>query len=443
MKKLLVLFVAVAATITSFAATTLYYFNRAQFQWASKTAQGELLSIMPDGTTTMGKNGQFKGAEVFDVQVTVPMIYQGTIAVKTDWIYEPTDASLTYAARKTAKCLINPKATYPALMTLCQPCIDCYPCETLNIEDHSNDGAPHPGIFAAAENGWAAVSDQNTIVGFPGFITIWNLYVITKVDKKEKQVEYFKVDLIDATNATRFFTGATKGNAYVKSQPADPAGGQINLQLTGSKNDYKFKYYTKYLANDGLWYALEYVVDKDDPANTGYYTSEEASLGSKQTAYIKSIKALNGSIYYNKLVGGNAWDAQLQVLDVAGTVKLTRNAALTGAAIKSTFGVVITKNNAKNWDDCQEADPESSTCEQYFYEAFEPLYFGSKYKNYEAVNIADPANYNAIYGTTQDPEPSNVEDYVEETDSASIGSFFGLFYNPKYEASFKKFYTEQ
>ena len=359
MKKLLVLFVAVAATIT-LSAKTLYWFNRTQFQWSSNpTKFDELVAANAD----------------YDVQLTVPFVYKGTVTLKADWAVEPALEDLAMSTRAGAKCLINQKANLPAIMTLCQPCIDCYPCDVLDVEDKSGDGLPKDGASAKAGEGkkYTGIKPDNSF-GQPGWITIWNLYLVTKVDKKNKEVTVQKINLLADENKGLFFTGAKGKNVYVKAATDDKT---FQLQLSGAKSDYKFKYYERYLKTDGSWGDID-----DDVVSA--------------TAFIKSAKALNGTLYYNNdfkaTYTGDTTADQVEVLDVLGTVKLTRNATLTGKAIKGAFGSETAKI-AKNWDDCTIV-ADADNCEDYFYAVFEEEYFGAAYKKYEPnIEEATPADF--------------------------------------------------
>lgn len=370
MKKLLVLFVAVAATI-SLSAKTLYMFNRTQFQWSSAPAAFAALVATDDN---------------YDVQLTAPFVYKGTVALKSDWAIEPALGVLSMSARQKANCLISDKATLPAVMTLCQPCIDCYPCDVLDIADHSGDGLPQEGPVAEgkANVAYTGISDANQLFGEPGWITVWNLYIVSEVNKKLKTVEVAKINLLDDEVKSVFFTGAKGKNVYVKS--ANEAR-TYQLQLTGAKSDYKFKYYERYLMKDGTW-------GKDGSVK-------------EATAYIKSAKALNGTIYFN-----NAFEEtftkttnadEVEILDVAGTVKLSRDSSWTGKAVKGAFGAETAKVS-KNWDDCT-ITLDAATCEEYFYQVFEDEYFGSAYKKYDVeIEEESAADFFGYYYDYEDED---------------------------------------
>ena len=368
MKKLLVLFVAVVATISTFAATQMIYFNRAQFQWSSAP---HFVDLYPE----------------YDAQLTVPFVYKGTINFASDYVVEPALETLTMAQRERANCLISNKAkSIPAIMTICQPCIDCYPCDVLDLTD-----APY-AVHAAADKAgevYTGIVGANEY-GQPGWITVWNLYII-RVDKKAKEVEVDVIDLLADENQGIFFTGAKGKNVYIKAVSEE---GNAQLQLTGAKSDYKFKYYENYLLTDGA----------------GWLPIGEVTKGN--TAYIKSAKSLNGSIYYNYLEGfGNDTTAdQVEILDVAGTVKLTRDSSLTGKAIKGAFGSEVQKV-AKNWDDCIEIT-EAANCEEYFGLVFEDEYFGSTYKKYDVEFVAYTADefFAEIYGIEEEEEEEEEEE---------------------------------
>ena len=201
-------------------------------------------------------------------------------------------------------------------MTMCQPCIDCYPCRM--VETEASDVALDMQGY-----GQAAVD--------PGKITKWNLYII-KEDKKNKAVTIFKIDLAENQEAA-FFTGSAKGEADAKGV-AEPT-----FFMTGKKSDYKFSYLDAVMTSpEGDW----------DVTGAG-----------KKTAYIKSVSAFTGS-FITAAVDKDNETAQ----NVGATVKLTRNASLTGEAFKGVFGAEV-KKNSKNWDDCTVEIP-ASVCEAYY-----------------------------------------------------------------------------
>jgi hypothetical protein len=340
MKKLFVLFVAVAATISSFAATKVVYFNRVQFQWSKYPATVAALD------------------DAYNVELTVPFVYKGTVALKADWAYEPALETLSMPGRQNAKCLINAKSNLPAVMTLCQPCIDCYPCDVLDIADQSATGEVKDGIKDKANIKYTGIAPDN-LFGQPGWITTWNLYLVTAVDKKNKLATIVKINLLADENKATFFTGAKGKNMYVKVKSEN---GLVQMQLTGAKSDYKFKFYENFLTAAG-W--------DDDFAHVA------------QTAYIKSAKALNGTIYYNRYTptDDTTADTQVEILDVAGTVKLSRDASWTGKAINGAFAAEVAKQG-KGWDDCTVV-AEAANCEEYFYAVFEDAYFNTAYKKYD------------------------------------------------------------
>ena len=263
MKKLFVLFVAVAATI-SLSAKTIVYFSRPQFQWSAyKSVETELAKPTGD-------------AADFDLQVTAPFVYKGTVALKGDWVVEPDDQLLSKSGRQSAKCIIEPKVSWPAIMTLCQPCIDCYPCEVMQQDDTA--GAPHAPILPDADDSYDGIKEDNTW-GKPGWITNWNLYVVYDISTKkdDKHAYIAKINLLDGGFAT-FFTGPKGKNLHARYGEAS-----TYFVLTGAKSAYTFEFYEKLLGVDGDWY-------------------ETSNTTTKAKAEIMSAKALNGSIYYTKSI---------------------------------------------------------------------------------------------------------------------------------------------
>ncbi len=301
MKKLFVLFVAVAATMSALAASKTVYFNRPQFQ--------KYLDAQADG---------------YNKQLTVPLIYKGTMSTVTDAGITTFDDD----------CVVDDKEKKTVFMTICQPCIDCYPCEVLQIQ-----ASDEP-------------VDSPTTEDEPGFITVWDLYIINEIDKKNKEVY---IDVIDmAADSDTFFTGPLKGKALIAAVQDDSAAA-IPFLVTGKKSDYKFKFTEAFLSDDLEW------------VNEGAV--------SKQTAYIKSIASMDGafSVYYNAVANGFYF--------IAGEVKLSRNASLTKKAIETAYGYEGAPK-FKNWEDC--VDPiEAEYCEEYL-SNFDVNYFESDlYKKYD------------------------------------------------------------
>jgi hypothetical protein len=344
MKKLFVLFVAVAATI-SLSAKTILYFSRPQFQWS---AYKDVESVLAKPT---GDSSDF------DVQVTAPFVYKGTIALKGDWIVEPDDQKLTKSARQNAKCIIEPKVSWPAIMTLCQPCIDCYPCEAM--PQNATGGAALTPILPDADDSYDGITETNTW-GKPGSITNWTLYVGYDIStKKNHKVALFaKIDLL-SDGAAEFFTGPKGKNLYVRYDELNS-----HFVLTGAKSAYTFEFFERLLGKDGEW------------QNTD-------NTATKAKAEIMSAKALNGTIYYTSVNPAHDYGTDLvgngmyEILDLAGTVKLSRDNTLTKNAVTRSFGVEASKVSSK-WSECM-IDENAAFCEDYFANVFEEEYFTKAY----------------------------------------------------------------
>jgi len=347
MKKLLVLFVAVAATISSFAADVLY-FNWEQFKFAT-------------GKTVLAADNQ-------DVQLTVPLVYKGTVAFKSDWVLEPDAAEMeTIAQRGAQVCYGNTKKTMPAVMTICQPCMDCHPCDVFDLQASN---VPLTGLYDAAP-AYSGIADEDNTYGDIGKITRWDLYLVVRTYKEDglKFADIAKINL--AANATEsiFFTGSLKGNAYVWTSPAEG----LTANLVGKKDTYKFNFYHRLMLEDGSWADLS---------------------GTKAvTAKITALKSLEGTVRYGKVGGftGATKEDQIAIADIAGTLKLTRDASWTGKAVKGAFGA---PKGAKStvWPDACEPPASAKSCEEYFAgETFQNAYFGAAYKNH-ILNFANDAD---------------------------------------------------
>lgn len=285
MKKFLALILTAAMAVSASAATQLL-FNRAQFQPFFATEAGW--------------------------QLTVPFIYKGTLTYNGINAYD--DDRLTVEAEIKANeqgtlCEVDDfKKSLPLYMTICQPCIDCYPCTQLG-----------KGTGSAVE--FETFGSQAEV----GTITVWNLYVLDGAD-------VYKIDLLDRTIASEFFTGAPKKEAFVMVDVKN-----FFTTMTGKKSDYKFVY-----------------------LNAEYDGQTWNGRGGKQTAYIKSVTSFKGIVAEARMFGENG--AGLAGFQFTGTIKLTRNAALTKWAVNAAFGADVAVTG-KNWEDCSVLNP-ASICEE-------------------------------------------------------------------------------
>ena len=373
MKKVLAMFLvcAMALSLSAKSKSTLL-FNRPQFQ-TSKA--GCALEDLP--------------------ALTVPFVYSGTLALdgKIAWddddaIYEKNQAQFATicgdawdgASKHWGGVGVDGGAYYcyvadysaklPVYMTLCQPCIDCYPCTVLGQYD---------GLTWLVNDETQADAVGFNNAAFVGKITRWNLYIL-EVNKKEAWVDIYKVNLLDegvnpdsALNSV-FFTGGFKNakSASSKAQSGGKAYVQVkgddfgSLAMTGVKNDYKFKYTDAYLLDDLTWVA------------TG---------NGSATAYIKSVSKFDGLYCLSRMF---SWDANGEYLfgyQFCGAISLTRNASLTKAAVTKTFSATVTASSGKNWEDCF-VDTPADFCEMYFAnnvwgDQFDNYLEGTAYKKYD------------------------------------------------------------
>ncbi len=328
MKKAFTFVVAIAMTLalTASAKSSALLFNRPQFQPAEYTCSMDYAKLL----------------------LTVPLVYKGTVALTIDslendrtetWnVCEITDENTCKNDKGTEThcCYVidTAKKTLPVFMTICQPCIDCFPCWALQKEQ-----SDVPIAF---------VDDRYYCEALPGKITKWNLYYVIQ-DKKAKETEIDKFNLLDDAYSATFFTGhrGTKpGFMYI--------GGYGDLFLNGKKSDYSFKFYEAYLTDNYEW-------------------DGDGSLKA-QTAYVKSLASMAGS---TTISGVNedldddcdvVWDGENEVPvseKISATFKLSRDASLTKKAVTATFSTEFAKKG-KNWEDCNVATP-ASYCEEYFF----------------------------------------------------------------------------
>ena len=310
MKKFLALLMACACAFTASAKTSnSLLFSRAQFQPSKASAAGVLL--------------------------TVPLIYKGTVSAKVDALLALDDADAT------SVCLSTDKGTLPIFMTMCQPCIDCYPCENLAAQKSATP------IDFAHYGTEATIADEK--------ITSWYMYYIV-ADKKNKTADIYRVDLTAGGN---FYTGSDKTAAILTADGA---------RLSGKRSNYTFSYYDAELKKDGANYKWTKKGDK------------------KTTAYIKSASSLTGTkdIYVENVILDD--DVYAKIYGTA-TYKLTRNASLTKQAVATAFSTTTISSGSKGWADCSYDTPAAS-CEEYFaddvngYNNFDYYLAAKAYKNY-------------------------------------------------------------
>lgn len=323
MKKTLTFVVALlACCMLSAKSATAILFNRPQFQ-----------------------PHEFNCSTRYDkVLLTVPLVYKGTVILNTEtlandgneiWnICEITDEATCKNNKDTeTHCcykVSTEKQTLPVYMTICQPCIDCFPCWALEKEVSDTpiefvDGK----IYCEAK---------------PGKITKWNLYYVTQ-DKKAKINSVSKINLLDDAYGTEFFTGrrgSNPGIVYI--------GAYGDLLMTGKKSDYSFKYNEAYLTEGGDW-----VADGAVKASTAYVKSLASLAGSTTISF-------DGEALENEC--DVAWENAPSVMKINAAFSLKRDASLTKKAVTETFSTVFAKKG-KNWEDCNVATP-ASFCEEYF-----------------------------------------------------------------------------
>lgn len=376
MKKALASVVAIAMTlaVTASAKSTSLLFNRPQFQPAQYTCAME-----NDG-------------DIEKVLLTVPLVYKGTVALTIDTLNN--DGTETWnrcenldpatckpdKVKETHCCykIDTTKQTIPVYMTICQPCIDCFPCQALE-----NELSDAPLAF-----------DTYYCEAEPGKVTKWNLYYVFQ-DKKKKETEINKFNLLDDAYEATFFTGkkGTKpGFMYI--------GAYGDLFLNGKKSDYSFKYTEAFLDAAGNW--------------------ETSGALKTQTAYVKSLASVSGA---TTISGVNAdldddcdvaWDIEVSE-KIAANFKLTRDASLTKKAVTETFSTTFAKKG-KNWEDC-DVDTPASFCEEYFFadagDKFDD-YLDGQYgkKGWDYVLL----DYNDVEDELLEPSEKEEEEEEEQED---------------------------
>jgi len=195
--------------------------------------------------------------------------------------------------------------------------------------------------------------------------TVMNLYWIEtgKVDSTPT-AWVTKTNLLDENYI--FNAGNYRSNAalYV-------ANNKLTFIAGGKKSDLTFKYF-------------ETAFDADIPE-----WGEVAARPS--VAYIKSVTSFSGNVYTNDLPLD-----EYNYAVMTGTIKLTRNAALTKAALNEAF-LMNAPVAYRNWENCDIPSDEIGTCEQIFFtddlDYADSYLAGKVYKKYAA-------NGDLIFGGT-------------------------------------------
>lgn len=318
MKKYIISLIIVFCAMSAFAGQkTTLLFNRPQFQLRRADASY-------DGKPAL----------------TVPLVYAGDLRLND--VYAEDDSLEDGCFVQTSM------ATYPMYMTMCQPCLDCYPCTQLGVQDGVQliDGA------ATGEN------------ASPMAITRWNLYILD-LDKKAKKLDIYKLPI--ASSDPVFFTGNSSSNGQAFAQYVEPTAG---FAMAGKKNDYKFKYLDATLGADYSW---------------------KVNGNGTSTAYIKSVTKWEG-LCINWLAFNDYGDTDplFYGYHSAGVIKLTRNASLTNTMVKNAFSSVV-HTTSNNWEDCS-LDTPASYCEALFTsevgDKMDEYLYNMNYKRY-SVNFVN------------------------------------------------------
>lgn len=147
-----------------------------------------------------------------------------------------------------------------------------------------------------------------------------------------------------------------------------------------------------YRSNAALYVANDYLTfiaggKKSDLTFKYFETEFDGSVWGEvaarpSVAYIKSVTSFSGNVYTN--------DLPLDEYDYAvmtGTIKLTRNAALTKAALNEAF-LMNAPVAYRNWENCDIPSDEIGTCEQVFFtddlDYADSYLAGKVYKKYAA-----------------------------------------------------------
>lgn len=313
--------------------------------------------------------------------LTFPLVYTGSVKF-AGW---KVDTDLLEACA-TDYCLTDEKISPSLFMTICQPCIECFPCTLVPKE---------AGVIREIPD-LASLNDTT----MPA-ITAWNLYVVVPFGSgKNKAVYIRKIDLADTGADASFWTGPKKGSAVVQYKAAGGGyNGDTDVQffIGGKKSDYSFSFVESFA----------YWKDSSDHSK-GLFWADPGSSAKSQKGYVKSVDKFSGSLVYSEGVNDNNFPGPSVAIEnygysVNGTVSLSRDSKLTKMAVNAVFGTVCSK--AKHWEDCGTPDPDY--CEKYFAsgadDAFDDYLYEEAYKKYHQVwSIYNPDLtdlYEDIYAT--------------------------------------------
>lgn len=325
MKKIVALFMVCAMAFSLCASAkskTSYIFSPVQFQPhnASQAYDGELA-------------------------ITIPLIYKGTLKW-TGW-------TIKYFKGGRKACVDDLKLTPDLYMTICQPCIACWPCTS---------------VPKSADQ--ATIAYDDTAKGDPTAkpITRWNLYIVFS----GKKVTFIKkIDLIPLGDEIIFFAGSKNGIATVQYYAADGKAlytPSVQFMLAGKKDYYSFKALTGYF-DGSAWGPVLYWDKKNDEK------AQEEAISTKTTSYkLTTVGSFTGALNVGT-VGNLAAFTAIDLTEGAagvpnayhmnGAVSLKRDKSLTKAAWNQVFSVEISSSSGKYIDDEQCVTPGGS-CEEYF-----------------------------------------------------------------------------
>lgn len=289
---------------------------------ASKTTQSVLLF-----NRWQFQHAKAQAGITFDA-LTVPMVYKGSFDIEGWFVWDNDNDKIESMDND---CLVDDvKLNLPMYMTMCQPCIDCFPCTMLGTQQTQYQT---PAEVASASP--AVVGD----------ITRWNIYVVQS-NKKQKWAYVWKLNVLDAAaaNGAYFFTGAQKGKAVFQYSLNNGS-----FFLTGNKSDYTFKFYNA----------------EFDFARIGSWTWTNP-VGNKATAYIKSVSSFEGD-YALAEMWHQVSEEDYVGYQFEGTIKLNRDAALTKSFIDKAFSGSFTTYIGQGWEDCiPDTSVKPNYCEYQF-----------------------------------------------------------------------------
>ena len=342
MKKIVALFMvcAMALSLTASAkkgSSAKMYFSRGQFQPNHKIAT------------------KFNGFPA----LTFPLVYTGSVKFE-GWIVNCEEKA----------CVVEEKITPSLIMTICQPCIDCFTCVVVPA-----NASDEPEIIAEPVAG-------------PQSITAWNLYAI--VDYKVGKTKYTyirKINLIAA--GAVFFTGAAGTKPGVIQYLSED--GKAMMLLGGKKSDYTFTYYQTTFGGQ----------DENGDFDGNFSWDDTTTAANSTKGYIKSFAELKGSLNIADAISAD----DCAGYQLNGAVSLKRDAKLTGMAVKAIF--TTSAKAAKNWEDC---GGDASYCEAYFSSGDEPDFFDEYLED--------------AYKKTIDEDSI---DYVETIDDLYEGIYFAIY----------------